>query len=60
MSDHDVAVDGDRQYGEEGDGQQGVPQQREEAAQYVAVRPGPVPEGARRQRQIEAAEQQIR
>ena len=60
MSDHDVAVERDGQYGEHGDGQQAVAHEREQDAQGVAVQPGPFVEQRRGQRQVEAAEHQVR
>lgn len=60
MSNHDVPVYGDGQYGEQRHGQQPVPDQREKAAQQLAVYPRPVPERGGGQRQVEAAEAQVR
>jgi len=59
MSDHDVPVYGNGQYGEKGDGQQPVSNQREKTAQQLTVSPRSVPERRGGQRQVEATETQI-
>lgn len=59
MADHHVSIQRDGRNGEQRHRRQAVAQQREQAAQHVAVRPRTVPVGAGRQRQVEAAEQQI-
>lgn len=60
MADHDVAVDGDGEDGEEWDSRQSVAQEREEVTQEAAVAPGALPEGGGGQRQVEAAGHEVR
>lgn len=59
MADHNVAIDCDGQYGKQRDRQQPVPHHRKQPTEQIPIQPGLVPEGARGQRQVEAAEQQI-
>lgn len=60
MGDHDVSVEGDGEHGEERRGHERVPRQREQATQQLAVRPRAPRERGPGQRQVEAAEQQVR
>jgi hypothetical protein len=50
VSYHDVAVEGDGQNGEDGNGQESVAHEREERAKGLTVDPGPVVEQRRGQR----------
>lgn len=59
MADHHVSIQRDGRDGEQRHRRQAVAQQREQSTEHVTVRPGTVPVRAGRQRQIEAAEQQI-
>lgn len=59
MSNDDVTIDGDQRDGEQGYGQQTIPQQREESTEQITVCPGTLLERRRGQWQIEATEEQI-
>lgn len=60
MADHDVAVERDGEHRENGDGEQAVAHEREQRAQGLAVHPRPVVEQRGGERQVEAAEHEIR
>jgi hypothetical protein len=57
MAYHHITVDGYRQHGGQGHGQQAVAQQRKQAAKQFTVSPSAIPKGAGGQWQVEAAEQ---
>ena len=60
MAYHDVTIERDGQHSEHWDGQKSVAHQREERTQRLPMDPGSVVEERRGQRQVEAAEHQIR
>lgn len=59
MANHDVAVDGDGEDGEEWHSRQSVAQQREQMTQEATMTPGTLPEGGGGQWQVETAGHEV-
>lgn len=59
MTDHDVAIDRDRENAEEADRNEAVSQKRKQSTEKRPVQPRTVPERRGCERQIEAAKHQI-